>query len=250
MPLADQLDRDLEQVLRSRAVNVVEPRDQMVQLNAVEAGAGFSKPATNVLLHRQLDLSWRVFVDDDFRYLGGDRLRCRLFSGPQQDRWRELTPPEPLLGDLNNAILRVLGWLESPVQSIVPLPLRTGDAPAATAETSDPELERNGRFLDHDQLRAMAIEPVPSQAETIVRIAGMALRRTPPACPVVCGPAGCGKSVIAGTAALQLLERKQSSRCSSSAALRSAPARFSGRSETSVCGRLWKRSATCRNPRC
>ncbi len=148
MPLADQLDRDLEQVLRSRAVNVVEPRDQMVQLNAVEAGAGFSKPATNVLLHRQLDLSWRVFVDDDFRYLGGDRLRCRLFSGPQQDRWRELTPPEPLLGDLNNAILRVLGWLESPVQSIVPLPLRTGDAPAATAETSDPELERNGRFLD------------------------------------------------------------------------------------------------------
>ena len=57
MPLADQLDRDLEQVLRSRAVNVVEPRDQMVQLNAVEAGAGFSKPATNVLLHRQLDLS-------------------------------------------------------------------------------------------------------------------------------------------------------------------------------------------------
>jgi ATP-dependent Clp protease ATP-binding subunit ClpA len=207
MPLANQLDRDLEQVLKSRAVHVAEPRDQMVQLNAVEAGAGFSKPATNVLLHRQADRTWRAFVDDDFRYLGGDPLRRRLFSGPQQDRWRELAPPEPLQGDLNRAILRMLDWLESPVRNMVPLPLRTGDARAGSPETVDPELERNGRFLSLDQLHALMIEPVPSQEETIDRIAAAVLRRQPSVCPVLCGPGGCGKSAMAATAAFRLLER-------------------------------------------
>lgn len=198
--LTSDLAPELSQVLKAHHVQVTQPRDWMVQLSAVPAGAGFSKPCTNVLLRqRSGGGAWEAYVDDDLAYSGGSTERDRLFSGPRLHRWLRLNPPEPLHGSVNEAILRVLDWLDSPLSGQVPPALRQQQRPLA------PVLERFGRLLAPEE--AEALEPTGSQAEAIERAAGTVTRSATPACPLLVGPAGCGKTTAARRAARALLQR-------------------------------------------
>jgi len=76
---------ELNQLLAAHRVQIFQPREHMVQLNAVPTGAGFSKPCTNVLLRQQLEGGpWEVFVDDNLAYAGDNSERTRLFRGTRR----------------------------------------------------------------------------------------------------------------------------------------------------------------------
>jgi hypothetical protein len=209
MPETEKLNQRLVEVLAAHEVEIVEPREHMVQLNAVLAGAGFSKPRTNVLLrHRSDDWHWEIFVDEDFRYLGEDRARSSLFGGRSHERWLELTPPEPVAGDVNEAVLRALEYLDSPMRGLVPAAERRHRRLAGGArQIADPQLARVARLLDPRELRARAVRPTHAQAEAVARIAQSVTSRGTARCPVVCGASGCGKTAVVALAALELLGR-------------------------------------------
>jgi hypothetical protein len=176
----------------------------MVQLNAVQVGAGFSKPRTNLLLCRRTTSSpWEVYVDEDLRCTSGDAVSSRMFTGSSRSGWQQLNPPQPVYGDVNYAIVCALEWLSSPLRDLLP-----AAPPAATAPLGslDPYLERVGRVLGLEQL-ASNVEPTAAQGDAIVRIAETVLRREAPRCPVVVGPPGCGKSMVMRLAAGGLLSR-------------------------------------------
>ena len=207
MTLIDQLSDQCTGVLREHAVQMAAPQEEMLELKAVLAGPGHSKPRTNLLLRRLPELGqWEIFVDDDFCYTGEDPRRRGLFCGVRVNQWLSLTPPEPVEGDVNQALLRALEWLDSPWRSQI-----AASPPVAKqrsgAEPLDPQLARVGRLLTRRDLERLAVEPTVAQAEAIRRIAEIATRSIAPACAVVCGPSGCGKTASVATAALRLLAR-------------------------------------------
>jgi hypothetical protein len=203
MAIIDQLSDQWAGVLREHAVQVAGPHDEMLELKAVLAGPGYTKPRTNLLLRRVLGC-WEVFVDDDFHYLGDDERRRRLFCGDRVNQWRALTPPEPVEGDVHRALLCALEWLDSPIRAKVALP---APVQPQTASPLDPQLARAGRLLSRRDLEQLAVEPTAAQSEAIRRIAEIATRTVAPACAVVFGPAGCGKTATAATAAVALMDR-------------------------------------------
>lgn len=207
MTLIDQLSDQCSGVLREHAVQVATPQEEMLELKAVQAGPGYTKPRTNLLLRRLPELGqWEVFVDEDFYYTGEDDRRRRLFCGMRASQWLSLTPPEPIEGDVNQALLRALEWLDSPLRDqMAASPPVPGERPRR--EPLDPQLARVGRLLTRRELERRAIEPTVAQAEAISRIAEVAIRCIAPACAVVCGPSGCGKTASVATAALRLLAR-------------------------------------------
>jgi len=207
MTLIDQLSDQCSGVLREHAVQVAAPQDEMLELKAVLAGPGYTKPRTNLLLRRLPELGqWEVFVDDDFSYTGEDPRRRALFCGVRVSQWLSLTPPEPVEGDVNQALLRALEWIDSPWRSQMAASLPVARQPSA-GEPLDPQLARVGRILTRRELGRLAVEPTAAQAEAIRRIAEIVTRSIAPACAVVCGPSGCGKTASVATAALQLLAR-------------------------------------------
>ncbi len=207
MAIIDQLSDQWTGVLREYAVQVAGPHDEMLELKAVLAGAGYTKPRTNLLLRRVPGLDrWEIFVDDDFHYTGADDRRRLLFCGDRVNQWLALTPPEPVEGDVHRALLCALEWLDSPIRTKIALP-PPAQPPAQPPATSplDPQLARAGRLLLRRDLEQLAVEPTAAQAEAIRRIAEIATRVIAPACAVVCGPAGCGKTATVATAGLPLM---------------------------------------------
>jgi len=203
MAVIDELRSPLAEVLRAHAVQIAAPQEEMVELKAVLAGRCFSKPRTNLLLRRLPDLThWQFFVDDDFSYQGDDDLRRRLFCGGRVNHWLELTPAEPVEGDVNQALLQALEWLDSPIcQRMVAQ--RAGER--GQVAPLDPLLARCGRLLTRADLERLAVEPTASQAEAMRRIAQILTRVAAPACAVVFGPSGCGKTAVVASASLKLL---------------------------------------------
>ncbi|MDY0167770.1 MAG: hypothetical protein RBS80_14575 [Thermoguttaceae bacterium] len=200
------LDPKLQGALQQYAVQIALPKNGMLQLNAVPVGEDHSKSRTNVLFcSHPAEECWRVFVDDDFRYTGAEPSRAALYAGERVAGWRELTPPVMLQGDIDAAILRVLGWLDSPVCE-AQLPEQE---PRDGAEDLllDPHLRRVARYLPPGELAARTVEPTAAQADLIARIPEVLARRAPPFCPILVGGAGCSKSTIAAMAAAKLVER-------------------------------------------
>ena len=200
------LDPKLQVALQQYAVRIASPKGGMLQLDAVPVGEGHTKPRTNVLFcAHPAEESWRVFVDDDFRYTGAEPSRAALYEGERVAGWRELTPPVMLQGNIDAAIVRVLDWLDSPVREAeLPEQEPGGDVEELAL---DPHLRRVARYLPPRELAARSVEPTAAQAELIARIPEILARRAAPSCPVLAGGAGCGKSTIAGMAAAKLIER-------------------------------------------
>ncbi|MFV2067664.1 MAG: AAA family ATPase [Pirellulales bacterium] len=206
MELTTPLNDQLVQVLLNHQVQVIAPRNCSTQLNAVLAGPDFTKPRTNVLLRcRDGHLPWEIFVDEDFRYQGDDPQRRRLFSGPRHRNWLALTPPKSLRGNVNDAILRVLEWLDSPLRNLIDV--LPGEPHRPSQRQIEAELERVGRVLDPAAWKNVDIEPTAQQAEAIACVAEVAARGMAPNCPILFGASGSGKSMVARLAAGRLVER-------------------------------------------
>ena len=201
------LNPELMHVLEANRVEISEPRDQMVQFNAVRVGPTFTKPATNVLLvQRGDDDAWEVFVDENLSYTGDDPAKRGLFEGESREGWKQLNPPGPLEGDVNRVVLCLLEWLDSPMQAIVRRASRI-TRPSMPTPPLDPQLERVGRFLSPKQLQAAAVKLTARQAEVADRVAEAVTRELSPACPVIHGASGSGKTAVALTAACRLIEQ-------------------------------------------
>lgn len=203
MAIVDQLNDQSADALRQHAVQVATPNEEMLELKAVLVGEGYTKPRTNLLLRRMPGLDrWEIFVDDDFHYTGDDDRRRRLFCGDRMNQWLALTPPEPVEGDVNRALLCALEWLDSPIRNAIAV----RSPPKRPVAALDPQLARFGQLLLRGDLERLAIRPTVAQAEAIRRIAETGMRALLPACVVVCGPAGCGKTAVVATAGLALLD--------------------------------------------
>jgi ATP-dependent Clp protease ATP-binding subunit ClpA len=201
------LKPELMHVLQSNRVGISEPRDQMVQFNAVRVGPKFTKPATNVLLvERGQDGSWEVFVDEDLAYVGENPAKRQLFQGQSRESWQLLATP-PLEGDVNLVLLCVLEWLDSPMRGIARRAAKMTRPVPVPIPTLDPQLQRVARFLTTKQLQAAAVPVTVCQAEAADRVAEVVTQELSPACPVIHGPSGCGKTTVALTAASQLIQR-------------------------------------------
>jgi hypothetical protein len=197
-----QLNPRLMEVLEAHRVQISEPQDQMVQLNAVRVGPCFTKPGTNVLL--VYETTWQVFVDEDLLYVGDDPQKHQAFLGETRDGWQQLAVP--IEGDANVAVTRVLDWLESPMRGIARRTVRVGRS-ALPVPPLDPHVERVGRFVDTEQLKALAVKLTDGQSEVADRAAEVVTRLPTPVCPIIHGRSGSGKTAIAATAACQLIER-------------------------------------------
>jgi hypothetical protein len=196
-------DLPLRQWMQAHKVAVLQSRRHLVQLNAVPAGPGFSKPRTNVLLRRRPgDDAWDAFVDDDLAYSGDDPGHGALFAGPRQRHWLSLTPAEPLHGDVNAVIRQVLTWLESP---------REMDSPANAPAEPAPALEPYARTITAAELANLP-RAAPWQTEAVLRTAETVTRGRPPRCAMLWGPAGCGKTVVARCAAAKLVRHARLTR--------------------------------------
>jgi hypothetical protein len=211
---------ELTHVLESNKVEISEPRDQMMRLGAVRIGPGFTKPATNVLLvQRGEDGCWEVFVDEDLCYGGDDPVKRRLFEGQCCNGWRQLTFSRPFggasscppdgrpQGDVNLVVLRVLEWLDSPMGGIARRAARVTWPVSTPTVPLDPQLERVGRFLSPKQLQAAAVPLTARQAEVADRVVEVVTQQLSPACPLIHGASGSGKTVVAATAACRLIDR-------------------------------------------
>ena len=82
MKLLRQIDQRLSRLLTAHHVELLEPRERMLQLSAVPAGKDFNKQCTNALLReRSPAAGWQVFVNEDLAYAGRDPRRKALFAG-------------------------------------------------------------------------------------------------------------------------------------------------------------------------
>lgn len=205
MALREKINEKLVQVLQAHQVQVVEPQAQTLQLNGVLAGAHFSKPRTNMLWRQRGHDTWQVYVDEDFYYLGPDADRRRLFCGAKQARWLALTLEEPILGNLDRAILSGLECIDSPLQTAW---RKYGDLreDAAPPRAVVKRLEAFGLVLSAEQLRTPAVRPTPTQADRVACVVATVYRNRSPTCPLILGGAGSGKSTLARLAAARLLE--------------------------------------------
>ena len=206
--LTKEVSPPLNRLLATHRVECFQPRERMLQLNSVPAGERFSKRRTNVLLREQTaGGAWLVYVDEDLKYRGDDVARQSLFGGPARRGWLPLVVPQPLRGDVNQAIVWTLEQLESGVRAMVPeettlLSPSSDEAPPPL----DSVVRRVGRRLSGDELPA-ATFATESQVDAIAQIAATVLRSAAPRCPLVIGPAGTGKTAVARAAAAELLRR-------------------------------------------
>src|SRR6516162_442033 len=196
----------LSQVLSDNQVQVVQPRSHLVQLAAVPVGLDFNKTCSNVLFRRRTEQNtWDAFVDEDLSYTGRDATKARLFSGAGQRRWLALIPPTPLPDDINEAIVRVLAWLDSPMCNQLSLVQK---APVLSRPGElEPALDRHARFLTEEELGEPFLEPLSCQAEAVLRTAEIVTRSLLPVSPLLWGPSGCGKTRVARWAAARLVRK-------------------------------------------
>jgi hypothetical protein len=196
----------LSQVLSDNQVQVVQPRSHLIQLAAVPVGLDFNKTCSNVLLRRRTEQNtWDAFVDEDLAYTGPDAAKARLFSGTGQRRWLALNLPTPLPDDINEAIVRVLAMLDSPMCNQLSLVQK---APVLSKPADlEPALDRHARFLTEEELGEPFLEPLPTQAEAVLRSAEIVTRPMLPVSPLVWGPSGCGKTRVARWAAARLVRK-------------------------------------------
>jgi ATPase family protein associated with various cellular activities (AAA) len=196
----------LSQVLSDNQVQVVQPRSHLVQLAAVPVGLDFNKTCSNVLFRRRTEQNtWDAFVDEDLAYTGRDATKAKLFSGVGQRRWLALTAPAPLPDDINEAIVRVLAWLDSPMCNQLSL-VRKAPVLSRPGEL-EPALDRHVRFLSEEELGEPFLEPLTSQAEAVLRTAEIVTRTLTPVSPLLWGPSGCGKTRVARWAAARLVRK-------------------------------------------
>ena len=117
--LTAAIRQPLAQLRKAHQVELAQPRERMLQLNAVPLGPLFNKRCTNALLRQKPGAhNWIGHVDEDLAYLGDDPARRALFAGPRRKGWLELAPIEPVLGDVNRGIVWLLGELDSPLREM------------------------------------------------------------------------------------------------------------------------------------
>ena len=207
MNLLQSVDDRWVHAMEARAVQISAPSQDQLQFDAVEVGPLHSKPRTNVLLHRRLGpQGWEFFVDDDLAYLGGDEARRKLFTGPRFQHWQELMVPRPVQGDVHEAMLQLLHWLDSPMRERLPIPPRSGMA-GIVPPTLGPHLQDVARLAGLDELVPDGFRPTPAQAEAIARVAAAIMQPVSPCCPLIHGPSGGGKHFLVRGAAVELIAR-------------------------------------------
>lgn len=206
MKLSEQLDDCLGQWLNDKDITIRFPRSRMIQLNGVSVGEDFSKPCTNLLLRRldHQDGRWDVFVDEDFYYVGNDPERRGWFCGQRASRWSRLKLDKPVSGDVNHAIMQGLELVESPVLKDMAESVAKRLLETPPADVAQPGTECQ---LDRQRPSAPRITLTDEQSDAVERIAETVLRRMPPACPLLLGGSGSGKSALARAAADELRER-------------------------------------------
>ena len=112
--LIQQLTSQLCRAFAMHQVLVTQPRERMLHLQAVPLGDHFHPRRSNLLLcELPPSGNWDVYVDENLAYEGDDPARQQLFAGERRRQWRQLTFPTPVSGDVNEAILSTLEWLES-----------------------------------------------------------------------------------------------------------------------------------------
>jgi hypothetical protein len=197
MPPPTVLNEQLRRALDAQRIEVLYPRERMIQLNGVSAGQGFSKPFTNVLLRQRAGGAWEVFVDEDLHYLGDDPARRGLFGGGHHARWSRLQLAAPLEGDADQAVLGGLRLLDSPILQ------RLSDLPSArpAAVPDDP-----WSALPPPPPESAPVELTPRQREWAERIAQV-VSRPPPSGALLMGRSGVGKSTLARAAVQALTAR-------------------------------------------
>ena len=209
--LIQQLTPQLCLAFAMHQILVTQPRERMLHLQAVPLGAHFQPRRTNLLLcELPPSRHWDVYVDENLAYKGDDPARKQLFAGERRRQWRQLTFQTPVSGDVNEAILSSLEWLESDLRRRVSGERRVEmSAPpeeprAAVAATL---LPGTGRHLLPVELATEGNAPTAAQLDAILRTAETVLRRLAPRCPLVIGPPGCGKTSVARWAARELVDR-------------------------------------------
>ncbi len=227
MSLLQQLDGRLTKLFAQWQVHVFEPREHMIQCNAVNVGTDFTKPRTNLLLRQRqaggASARWEIFIDDDIEYRGNDARKRQLFQGAHRRRWQMLTPPQSVRGDLNHALRLALAWLASPLlnqqspPADTPLPRQQQVQHHGEDEAADPETMRlagdfstllaaYGEPLTQKRLRSNPGELSAGQRET-ADLAAVSLLARPPLLPVLSGASGMGKTFIAHRVAGEFLRR-------------------------------------------
>jgi hypothetical protein len=212
-----EIDVQLARLLEMYQVAVSQPRDRMVQLEAVPVGAEFNHPCTNVLVRASAGgQNWQLFVDHDLVYRGEDARRHQVFQGTRRRGWQQLAIGQPVRGDVNTAIVTALEWLESDVVRRASEPLRARESPAGSESRGDaevapgglpPGLGEVGRLLSVEQLQPAGLELTGLQADAVARTAETVSRQLAPRCPLLLGPAGSGRTTVARAAAGELLRR-------------------------------------------
>ena len=209
--LVSCFDQGWLDTMNAHAVQVSAPGEGMLRLDAVEVGPQHNKPRSNLLLRwHPARQRWEFFVDDDLRYLGDDPARQMFFTGAHVQHWQSLVVPNPVCGDVHEAMLRLLEWLDSPMrQALDDVVRRPGTMYSWSRSAADSPLALDLRGVaalrDAAGLATPGFEPTPVQADLVERIAAAATQPVAACCPLVHGPSGCGKHALARAAAGELI---------------------------------------------
>lgn len=200
-----EIKKDLQEFLTSQAVEVLNPRKQMVEFKSVPVGAGFTKPCTNLLMWNNAD--WRLFVDDDLDYTGDDPRTAAMLRGPCRKRWQPLKVEGPLTGDVNDVLLSALELLDSPLRGMLDTLVGTQAREVIDPDETDFDLrpEWYGELFDVQQFDGSELELTQSQQRAVQRATQALMRQGSPSCPILYGPSGSGKSMTARYAAGELV---------------------------------------------
>jgi len=187
MNLLCSVDDRWLQVMAARAVQASAPADGLLRLDAVEVGPQHNKRAPTCCYGATGTAAWDFFVDDDLEYIGDDEARRRLFAGPKFQHWLALAVSQPIHCDVHEAVLHLLGLLDSPMREGLPSVLcRAGKADRAWL----PCPTRSWKAWPACTARRLgggSFEPTPLQADAIAQIAAALTQQVSPCCPLVQG---------------------------------------------------------------